>query len=123
MFNLTLSIVACLQSIVPFRLSGHEVTPSKTLGKWNLLSQKSWESDFPSGHASVQNGSENDSPRESLNLILLVVHAIKKNTIFQITIYIHRFPARPSDDLSVSGPFGSNVCFLCMIFCPIFCAR
>ena len=76
-----------------------------------MLSQKSSESGFPSAHDSVQNGSENDSPRERLNLILLVVHAIKKNTIFQITVYIHHFPARPIDDLSVSGPFGSKLLF------------
>ena len=59
-------------------------------------------------HALVQNGSENGSPRESLNLILSVVHTIKRNTIFSMIIYIHRFPERPSDDLSVSELFGSK---------------
>ena len=40
---------------------------------------------------------------------------------FSMMIYIHRFPARPSDDLSVLGPFGSKV--LRAWLCPIFCAR
>lgn len=30
---------------------------------------------------------------------------------FSMMIYIHRFPARPSDDLSVLGPFGSKLLF------------
>ena len=89
-----------------FLVSG-AITPAKTLEKWKLHSQKTWDSGR-SAHASVRNGSENDSPRESLNLILSVVHTIKRNTIFSMIIYIHRFPERPSDDLSVSELFGSK---------------
>ena len=78
----------------------------------NLHYQKTWESGL-SAHGSGQNGSENDSSQESLKLILsvTVVH-----TIFSMIIDIHWFPARLSDDLSVSGPLGLNFCFVCMIF-------
>lgn len=38
-------------------------------------------------------------------------------------IYIHRFPARPSGDLSVLGPFDSKPFVLRAWLCPIFCAR
>ena len=96
--------------------------PAKTLEKWNLHSQKTWDSGR-SAHASVQNGSENGSPRESLNVILSVVHTIKRNTIFSMIIYIHRFPERPSDDLSVSELFGSKRLFCVHDFFPVFCAR
>ena len=45
------------------------------------------------------------------------------NVIFPRVIYIHWLPARPSDEWSVSGPFGSKHLFCVHDFLPIFCAR
>ena len=35
----------------------------------------------------------------------------KGTRFFLMMIYIHRFPTRPSNDLSVFGPFGSKLLF------------
>ena len=103
---------SCTQSLLAFWSVGER--------RWengNLHYQKTWESGL-SAHASVQNGSENDSSQESLKLILSVTIV---HTIFSMIIDIHWFPVRLSVDLSVSGPFGLNFCFV-HDFCPIFSA-
>ena len=98
---------SCTQSLLAFWSVGEH--------RWengNLHYQKTWESGL-SAHASVQNGNENDSSQESLKLILSVTIV---HTIFSMIIDIHWFLARLSVDLSVSGSFGLNFCFVCMIF-------
>ena len=98
---------SCTQSLLAFWSVGE--------CQWengNLHYQKTWESGL-TAHASVQNGSENDSSQESLKLILSVTIV---HTIFSMIIDIHWFLVRLSVDLSVSGPFGLNFCFVCMIF-------